>query len=311
MRIRKEKPKHAFNAKEWMKWYFTGESKSFPWEFTLILYKHIQYWWDFRLILGGSDEHREARFYFGLLWFRFCISFMKFLPDRWAIGWYKRIKSINGMKFYDDKSINPRWQADAEGRSFGTYLFEDHLVVRWNSPMNHDRGFYWSCFPSNKILGYWKTKEFNKLSFKDIPCPLPEHTYYVYVRLFTRRVYRERTPFWFKDIDLAEVICMDPRGIVVPGKGENSWDQDDTFYKSSTVDAIGVDEAVRNFMKEINDRRRKYGNGSAMYVQKVKEKGLQGLYDSNFNSRAHGNDVSDNTSEAKRLIKEHSSQPAT
>ena len=85
--------------------------------------------------LGGEDP-REVSFSVGAIFFSFYLTIHNLLPERWAVGWYKR-----------GEIKNPRWDIDSHGREFGFYLADKALVLMWNKAIAGSRNW-------NKESGY-------------------------------------------------------------------------------------------------------------------------------------------------------------
>lgn len=215
----------------------------------------------FRVTLGGEDT-RAVQFSIGLLWFGLYLTIHRLLPKRFEIGWYKR-----------GDIQNPLWFEDGHGRDYGFYLHENHLVLKWNSSnMGSGRdskkwGRSWSCFIDEKILGRRKYIEGEKKHYDGLEIWFPEKIYKLTVDLKVDTWKYSRWPFWplTRTLARADVKVIDPKGIPVPGKGENSWDCGDDATYGIHGCAGSVHEAVEMLRSSVLRSRRKYGSGEGMY----------------------------------------------
>lgn len=91
------------------------------------------------------------------------------------------------------------------------------------------------------------------------PLALPERDYDVTVELFRSTWTRPRWPRWplTRTIQRAELKPDQP--IPTPGKGENSWDQDEDATFSMVTPAATVDEAIASLRESVERRRLRYG----------------------------------------------------
>ncbi len=90
---------------------------------------------------------------------------------------------------------------------------------------------------------------------------LPEGDYPVKVQFFTQTWKRPRWPFP-RIRHGADVDCE--TGLPIPGKGENSWDCDDSAYMSIGTSATTVEEAIADATKRVLERRERYGGKNWM-----------------------------------------------
>lgn len=100
---------------------------------------------------------------------------------------------------------------------------------------------------------------------------MPEGEYETQVRMEHAYLWRSRIPtgLWMRKCIRAHVDC--PKGVPVPGKGENSWDCGDDAYFGQTCSIERPDPklALQNFVQSINETRSKYGSGPGMYLKKA------------------------------------------
>jgi len=216
-------------------------------------------------VQAGGEDPAAVGVSVNLLWLFIHLTFHRALPKRWEIGWYTR--TVDGKEVK-----NPRWFDDSMGRNWGFYLFETHLVFRWNSAEqgNHGPGFYWSIFVDEFFLGrnVYTTRHHRKHSNVDIY--FPEGLYHLDIDLFEGVWTRKRFPFWpfAKTIQRAKVKVVEKGGIPKPGKGENSWDCGDDATYSITGPAKSVHEAIEMIRATVLRQRRRYGGGEAMYAKR-------------------------------------------
>jgi len=74
----------------------------------------------FKVCLGGEDD-RQVQFIIGLFGLALYLTFHKLLPERWAIGWYKR-----------GETKNPNWEYDHMGRTYGFYMDRECFNFSWS-----------------------------------------------------------------------------------------------------------------------------------------------------------------------------------
>lgn len=109
---------------------------------------------------------------------------------------------------------------------------------------------------------------YTKVDQEPIPAvvSLPEADYPVMVTFFTQTWKRPRWPV--PKVSQGAYVDSE-QGIPIPGKGENSWDCEDTAYLSIGTSATTVEEALADIVERVNERRERYG-GKGWFPEKVK-----------------------------------------
>lgn len=75
----------------------------------------------FKVTLGGDDDERQVQFSMGLFGLCLFLTFHRLLPEKWAVGWYKR-----------GETKNPNWEFDHMGRTYGFYIADKCFNFSWN-----------------------------------------------------------------------------------------------------------------------------------------------------------------------------------
>lgn len=176
-------------------------------------------------------------------------GYRKALGTEWMgyeyMAWPRKI----GVQFFEKTFMFDVWDWDAGW---------DHRQPKWMS---------FSFCPADFILGKqeYKSEPLPGFRLGKDPWPkpagvlMPEGVYPVTVVLTEATWKRPRWPFPLK-VRRAEIECLRP--IPKPGKGENSWDCDDTATYSMTCPASTVEEAVQSLRESVlRDRERHGGKG--------------------------------------------------
>lgn len=133
-------------------------------------------------------------------------------------------------------------------------IWEDQMESRSNDP-KWMRGCW---HPLDTILG--KTKYASTtLTESEVMIPMPEGEHTARVTLTQDSWTRPRFPFWpfRKEMQRARVDI--PKGIGIPGKGENSWDCGDDAVYGLTTQASSVEEAIGKVVASALRDRIRYG----------------------------------------------------
>lgn len=241
-----------FHKRGWGKW--------FKWE--AYFSKTREYWFAFEFTLGGEDS-KAIKLHLAFLWFQLFLTFPKVLPERYEIGWFER----NGVR-------NPLWFEESHGRSWGVSFYENHLTFNWGHTVaasGKDRkkyGYYKFWFVDEVILGRREYTQTNVVEHKNVPIYFPEGVYHLNITLSEDVWTYKRFPHWpFKlVVPRAHIDVVEQSGIRAPGKGENSWDCGDNNTMGLICLASNLHEAVEAMRSTVNETRRKYGSGEAMYA---------------------------------------------
>jgi hypothetical protein len=135
-------------------------------------------------------------------------------------------------------------------RSVGFRIFDGQIWVDlWADPNNSANNATWQEFswgPANFFLGRVKYSRRNQKVF-ETEIIMPEGRYPATVTTYIGQWKRPRWPA--KRIYKAEIEV--PGGIPIPGKGENSWDIDDTTIDSMTCTARTINEASQKMFDTV------------------------------------------------------------
>jgi hypothetical protein len=254
----RERQHYLYHKRGWCR------SERFPWRWSICVGRRIDgNWFNFGLTLGGEDSH-EVQLSVGMLGARVWLTFEKLLPERWAVGWYTR----DGVK-------NPRWFEDSQGREWGVYLHENHLVLSlgachagWSTDGSY--GWKWSAFIDEKIFGRRDYAQTLPREFKNQEIWFPEGRYHLDITLSEDTWKYRRWPWWplTRVVPRAHIGVVEKTGIPVPGKGENSWDCGDDATHGLTCKAASLHEAIEAVRNCVNHTRRRHGSGEAMYLKR-------------------------------------------
>lgn len=158
--------------------------------------------------------------------------------------------------------IGRGWQDS--NREIGFSWYDGYLMLSlWCRNGNEwSRGDRWWHFkqpimlnPADFFLGRDKYSD-EPLESGEIEFSLPESDYIATYRLFCSTWKRPR---WPRPRRLLRGEIGVEGGVPIPGKGENSWDCDDTVTYSLTCPATTKEELVAKFIEGIEKRRQKYG----------------------------------------------------
>lgn len=100
--------------------------------------------------------------------------------------------------------------------------------------------------------------EHHPLEVRDVLIPMPEGSYPATAKL---EEWTWRRPRWFAKT-LKRVTIDVPKGVPVPGKGENSWDCDDDAIFGTTVQAASIAEGVGHLVGSALRSRVRHGGYS-------------------------------------------------
>lgn len=162
---------------------------------------------------------------------------------------------------FDSRPINRLVYACGHHREVSLVFVDGYLRwYGWDDPDEWHRGTPWwrqfSVDVPRLILGKPTYAE-RDLHVAEVELPLPEATYPATVRMF---VSTWKRPRWFtKRIVRADIKPHRKGGVPVPGKGENSYDQDEDAVFSMTTPAASVEEAIGHFIASVLRTRGRYG----------------------------------------------------
>lgn len=194
-------------------------------------------WLGAEMSLFGGDLERDLCLSLGGWCFTLYLIFENFLPARYG---YPRHS----------------WAHDT-----GVFLTDDLLSIKLHHAGSdcHDcggwRGFAWSCFPLDLLLGPARYSE-KPLYEGKFELALPEGRYDIQGQLVEAQWKRPRWPFP-QILRRAHLKCE--AGIPSPGKGESAWDLDDRRTYSFVCAAETIAEGVEKLRASIEGDRARYG----------------------------------------------------
>lgn len=172
---------------------------------------------------------------------------------------------------------------DMLGFSLGIIYFQ--IFIFFAVPFSIDKDSYLSCYIHDYT--FWVTTEDytyvafsfldflfgkNEVTWKTIEeaargIIFPEKIYPLSIKLKIRTDERPRLKARYSRC--VEIECKE--GILIPGKGENSWDCGDDSWYGYYGPAETVAEGVDKLFEDVKRRRERYGGGLSMYVKKGEE----------------------------------------
>jgi hypothetical protein len=214
-------------------WLHFGPSRTLSWSWRL----GLRSGWRAEVDVGGDENDVRGSLALGVL--AFYAGIAGFLPYT---------------------ALARRW-----GRTTGVSLFEDHLVVRLhcddsttyhsNGRMRSEHGWYRSWFLKDVILG--RATHTSRVLAEGVPVAvqMPELTYFGTARLTEDTWSRPR----WRPLRTRRTHIDMPRGVPLPGKGENAWDCDEDACFGQTGPHDNVADAVAALVEYVEGRRLRYG----------------------------------------------------
>lgn len=152
---------------------------------------------------------------------------------------------------------------DDEGRETGIRFFDGgvwwdiwHTDMSWSNTTPRWRHGNWH--PLDTLFG--RTNYTSRdLRTERVEIPMPEGVYPATVRFFASTWQRPRWPWAPLTRRLVRAEITPDRPIAEPGKGENSYDQDDDAMYSLTTNASRTEEAIAAVVESVLRTRRRYG----------------------------------------------------
>lgn len=209
-------------------------------------------WLGAGMTLFDGECYRDISFKLGLWFASFYLSLENVLPERF--GWPR-----HGWGHETSVTIMADGACDGPSVSINVHHAGGDCwdCGGWNGP-------HWYWWPLNTLLGkpVYSSKTLPEFTFlkeeepKRYSIRLPEGVYPVDVVLTEDSWKRPRWPR-ATVVRRAKMEC--PRGIPIPGKGENSWDcgEDATF--GLTCPAATVQEGLEHLSAHVRERRERYG----------------------------------------------------
>lgn len=174
------------------------------------------------------------------------LSFDGAWPRRWRFGKYGEQEREFSVGWYEGRltlSIAYDW---TEGSFHGEYR------NIWTQPGSR----HWSICPTDIFLGRPKYVE-REIETVPVKVTMPEKTYEGTCKIFESSWTRPRLPWFPKRLRRSTVDI--PKGIPVPGKGENSWDCGEDAIFGQTCMAQTPNEAIGELVKSALQTRERYG----------------------------------------------------
>lgn len=193
-----------------------------------------------RLSFGGEDDALGVSLHLYLISFYVSIQF---LSRKWA----KIIRDIFNMEY-----LESYW--------LGFSFIEEYIFFYLFSP---------SCSGNKRMFTInWKDILLGKeqYSYKEI------ETLPIIVELSKEEIYEGTAtifesvwhrPRFNSEVVITKVELSVPKGIPIPGKGENDWDLEDRYiYSQTTVLKTTVKDSIEDFIHYIKDKRIRYGGNN-------------------------------------------------
>lgn len=204
----------------------------------------------------GGEEDYQLKLHFSIPFlFSVWIGFENFLPEKWFKDWqfwgvYGR---DIGIKFHSS--------------NIWIYLFHNDLEVHFpknlditgiNFHLSRKIGMLISIDLADLILGREKYRSWNLIT-RDCDIDLPEGSYPVSITLFNSVWDRPR---WITRSKIRARIESEKGIPAHAGKGENSYDLDDSIIYSWTLPVESFNDAIEKCRSGILRDRARYGNPS-------------------------------------------------
>jgi hypothetical protein len=180
---------------------------------------------------GGGDANDELSFRLSLVFVSYYLTFVGFLRPR-------RHERTTGLALYGDH-LTLRWRCDDSS---------------WSRKTGPAAGRTWSAFLLDKLLGRAVYRQGEPIVYR-LWINMPEGEYAGTCRI---RDDSWKRPLWFRTTIRRADVTMDPgHEIPIPGKGENSWDQDEDALFSSTFPCGSLADAIAEMHASAMRQRRR------------------------------------------------------
>ena len=256
----RSKKSYWFHKRGWLK-KDTNEGV-FDWEISI--HKMFSGRWITFEVHAGGEQTRSVSLHVGLLLVHGYFKFVNALPKSKEVGWYKR-----------GEEKNPTWLEDSHGKTWGFYISENMVKLSWaasviGSGPDKKWGWSWACFIDEKIFGRRNFKPMNERRHENIAITFPEAEYHLNIILSDDTWTYARWPRWplRKIVRRAHIEVVEKDGIILPGKGENSWDCGDDALHGLTAPSRNLNDAVAQVYESVARSRKQYGSGVDMYSVK-------------------------------------------
>ena len=216
----------------------------------------------FGLNLWGGDGNDEILFHIAIpflcsIWF----ALEGYIADR-----YSKTKQYDTERCW---SLEWCFNREVCG-DFGTIRLE---IARNTMSWSRDDPWWHNihCDVAERLLGEFKYNR-DKLDSYEMKAQFPEAVYDVVLteewatwqrpRFFGMQMHHSKL-FW-KEWRGFDIRC--DKGVPIPGKGENSWDQGDGAIFGTGSSKDNPQDALNDFICRTMERRRKYGGMEAKYM---------------------------------------------
>lgn len=190
----------------------------------------------------GTPEFEATSFLF-VLAFHFYIQSAKWLH------WLPGVKWRSGRYGNGERELGAAIEIDDDNGDLHLWLYP------WSYPGGGGKRDTVLVNLSDIVLGRRKYSE-----EKEVTChtwiEMPEGAYEATIRLYDA-VWRR--PRWPREMRVTRADVSISGGIPIPGKGENSWDQNDDAFYEFTVLASTITEAEKRVRDDVMDWRRRHG----------------------------------------------------
>lgn len=180
---------------------------------------------------------------------------------------YLQLSSVGRLeKYQPGKWVKRTWEPYGEfwmreERRIGIRLFDNTIWLSlWENPMewNSTDPWWWS-FNFDYVSFLLGKEKSDSIEIESGQCviPMPERDYQAKYTIsdWTWKRSRWPRPKRIRRVELE----MDDNPLLVPGKGENSWDLDDDAIYSTIIPADTINEAICELRKSAMRDREKYG----------------------------------------------------
>lgn len=170
----------------------------------------------------------------------------------WSVSGMRWVRRLPGVDYKDDYFRNGDRQI---GIKLDTQYF---WLWPWSNPMGGSK--------RDTYLKEWATLFFGRAVYSQqvleegvpVEIPMPEGTYHGTAK---RYVASWKRPRWPKAKSLMRVEIDVPKGVAVPGKGDNEWDMDDDALFNQTSNSETIEEGVQTLIASAMRDRQRYGGG--------------------------------------------------
>lgn len=193
--------------------------------------------------LGIGKDESAISFSVSVFLFSLYLNLENWKMERWLSNLTKR----KDQKYGNGRSVGFHWTED----TLFVSIWEDSMEWRASDP----KWMHFSICPADILFGRRKYAH-KPLDRQNRVLVLPEGSYPVEIELAEDSWKRPRWP-WAKKIMRASVESEN--GVPVPGKGENSWDQEQDAIYSLTTQASSFQDALSKLHADVMRTRERRG----------------------------------------------------